>query len=65
MCESVPPASLVPHFISPVETLIIIVLIFAQKKWAIEGKYVEQRIIIEDMDRYDMWTNYYPLITTW
>jgi hypothetical protein len=33
-----------------------VILVFAQKKWSIEMKYVEKGIIIEDVDRWSMWT---------
>jgi hypothetical protein len=50
MRKLIPPPSAVPSLFPPPETSVLI-LIFAQKKWSIEIKYVEKGIVIEDVDR--------------
>jgi hypothetical protein len=49
LCKSVPPEFAVPSPLPSCETIFIII-VFAEKKWPVEIKYVEKRIIVEDMD---------------
>jgi hypothetical protein len=51
--ESVPPPFPNPLH-SPLETDIDILVFFAQKKWPIEMKDVEKRVIVKDVDRCSM-----------
>jgi hypothetical protein len=54
MCESVPPAFALPFLFPPRETDFVI-LVLAKKKWPVEIKDVEKRIIVEDIDRCSVW----------
>jgi hypothetical protein len=49
MRKFIPPPSALPSLISPPET-VVFAFIFAQQKWAIEMKYIEKGVVIEDVD---------------
>ena len=53
MCELVPPAFPVPF--STLLDAVTASLIFVYHNWPTELKYVEERIIVEDVDRCVIW----------
>jgi hypothetical protein len=55
MRQLIPPASADPSPLPPIETGSFI-LVFTQKKWPIETKYMKKGIIIEDVDQCGMWS---------
>jgi hypothetical protein len=49
MRKLIPPSPAVPSLLPPCETAIFI-FVFAKHKWPIEMEYIEQGVIIEDVD---------------